>query len=537
MSGKTLLLASVAWVCFALPALADDSAILARLDAMQAALDAQTREIAAQRTKIDSQAQEISRLRHSFGGGDRVAVAPVASSVSQQAQIDDLKSELGEYKNTQRLKEQDEPVVSYANGRPMVSSPDGRFTFALRSLAQFDMGYYDQSDDTRRLAAANGPSLGSGANFRRAALGIQGQLFGDWSYLFNYDFGGSSGNESQGRVQSVYLQYDGLKPFAFRIGAYPPPASLEDSTSATDTIFLERNAPADAARAIAGADGRDAVSAIYAGDALYAAISFTGGKVADSTTFAGEQTAFMGRVSDMVYSGDDWKVLVGVNGAYVIHPAYTNFAGPGGTHTASISSAPELTIDNTYTKLVSTGAINADHVTQWGLEAASQWRSLYAQAGYFGYAIERASALPDPDFDGWYAQASWVLTGEPRSYSKINGAFGAPKPRIPFSLNGGGGGGGAGAGAWEIAMRYSDLDLNFNEGSAGSATPAGGVRGGQQRIWTLGLNWYPNSLLRFSLNAEHIDVDRLGTTGAPVVANADVGQNLNAVALRTQFGF
>ena len=533
---KTFLLASVAWSCLVLPASADDAAILARLDAMQAALDAQNREIAAQRAKIESQSQEISTLRRSLGTQSKPAVAPAAAPApapvaSQQVQIDALKTELDAYKNTQRLKEQDEPVVSYTNGRPMISSPDGRFTFALRGLAQFDMGYFDQSESARRLAATNGPSLSSGANFRRAALGMQGQFFGDWSYLFNYDFGGSSGNESQGRVQSVYLQYDGLKPFAFRIGAYPPPASLEDSTSATDTIFMERNAPADAARAIAGADGRDAISAIYAGDALYAALSFTGGKVADSTTFTGEQTAFMGRVSDMVYSEGDWKLLVGVNGAYVVHPAYANFAGPGGIHTVSLSSAPELTFDNTNTKLVNTGAINAEHVTQWGLEAASQWRNFYAQAGYFDYSIERADGLPNPDFDGWYAQTSWVLTGEPRSYSKANGVFGAPKPRIPFSLQSGG------MGAWEIAMRYSDLDLNFNEGVAGSATPVGGVRGGQQRIWTAGVNWYPNSLLRFSLNLEHIDVTRLGTTGAPVVANADVGQSLNAVALRTQFGF
>ena len=252
---KTFLLASVAWSCLVLPASADDAAILARLDAMQAALDAQNREIAAQRAKIESQSQEISTLRRSLGTQSKPAVAPAAAPAPA-------------YKNAQRLKEQDEPVVSYTNGRPMISSPDGRFTFALRGLAQFDMGYFDQSESARRLAATNGPSLSSGANFRRAALGMQGQFFGDWSYLFNYDFGGSSGNESQGRVQSVYLQYDGLKPFAFRIGAYPPPASLEDSTSATDTIFMERNAPADAARAIAGADGRDAISAIYAGPCL-----------------------------------------------------------------------------------------------------------------------------------------------------------------------------------------------------------------------------------------------------------------------------
>ena len=32
------------------------------------------------------------------------------------------------------------------------------------------------------LRAANGPDLSSGSNWRRAQLGIQGKVFGDWNY-------------------------------------------------------------------------------------------------------------------------------------------------------------------------------------------------------------------------------------------------------------------------------------------------------------------------------------------------------------------
>ena len=527
MKLKTLLLATVATVCLSTTAFADDAAILARLDAMQKQIEAQNRQ-------IETQAHEIAKLRGQLTQKHEAAGAPMpapAAVASQQQQIDALKSELTAYKTAEADKAASEPKLAYKNGRPTISSPDGRFTFSVRGLAQMDMGYYDQSASAARLAATNGPSLGSGVNFRRAAIGFQGKLFGDWSYLFNYDFGGSGGNENQGRIQSVYLQYDGLKPFAIRAGAYPPPASLEDSTSATNTIFMERNSPADAARAIAGADGRDAISLLYADDRLFAALSWTGGKVADKSTFAGEQNALMGRVSDLFYSDDDWKFLGGVNGTYVFNPPYTNVAGTGGTHNITLSSAPELTVDNTGTKFVSTGAINANHVTQWGLEGAAQWRSLYGQAGYFAYEIDRADGLSNPNFDGWYLQGSWVMTGERRGYSAASGAFTAPKPSSPFSLSGGG------MGAWEMALRYSDLDLNYHEGTAGIAASADAVRGGEQRIWTWGLNWYPNNLLRFTLNLSHIDVDRLGTTANPVIPNADVGQSLNTVALRTQFGF
>jgi phosphate-selective porin OprO/OprP len=525
MTGKFALLTGAAMIALATPAFADDAAILQRLDAMQKMIEAQQKQIEAQQSEIAT----LKRAKAEPVAAANGSAIPTQTA-SQQAQIDALKSELHAYKNTQALEKQDEPQWSFANGRPMVQSPDGRFTFSVRGLGQLDMGYYDQDESANRLAAANGPSLGSGANFRRAQLGIAGKLFGDWSYLFNYEFGGSSGTEQQGRVQSLYLQYDGLKPLAFRVGAYPPPAGIEDGTGAADTIFIERNSPAEIARSLAGGDGRDAVTALYAGDALFAALSYTGGKTTDSAVF-GEQTALLGRVSDLVYSDNDASLLVGAMGAYVFNPAF-NASGPASTHTVTLSTWPELTVDSTGARLVSTGAINAEHASAWGVEAAGQWRGLYAQGGYFGYEIERAgSTLSDPDFDGWYLQTAWVLTGETRKYNKANGAYSAPKPSIPFSLAGGG------MGAWEVALRYSDLDLNYNEGGVGSAAPADGVRGGEQKILTAGINWYPNSLVRFLLNWEHVDIDRIGTTAIPVTANADVGQTIDIFALRTQVAF
>ena len=169
--------------------------------------------------------------------------------------------------------------VSIDNGRPTIASADGNFTASIRALSQLDWGYYSQSAAAATLPTAYGPDLSSGANFRRVYLGIQGKLFGTWSYNFNYDFGGSGGTETPGHIQSVYLEYDGLGPLAFRIGAFPPPANIEDGTSAGDTIFLERNAPSDLQRNIAGGDGRDAVTILYTGDSVFGAASFTGNKI------------------------------------------------------------------------------------------------------------------------------------------------------------------------------------------------------------------------------------------------------------------
>ena len=320
-------------------------------------------------------------------------------------------------------------------------------------------------------------------------------MFGDWNYYFNYEFGSgvSSGNELQGRVQQAYVEYAGLAPFAFRVGAYPWSANLEDATGAADVIFLERNAPSDLSRSLAGGDGRDGIGIIYAGESLFASAAYTGGKVADTSLFFDEQQALVGRVSDVFYSDNDWKLLASVAGTYVFHGGDAT-AGAGSAQNITLQDPPELTIDDNSLKLVSTGAINTKSAWNYGLEGAAEWRNVYTQAGYFGYGLDQAAAgAPSLNFDGWYAQASWIITGESRPYNVSNGSFSNPKPRVPFSLDG------WGPGAWEIAARYSDLNLNDNPGILGHVVPVGGIRGGDQGIFTAALNWYPNSVLKFSL--------------------------------------
>jgi phosphate-selective porin OprO/OprP len=56
----------------------------------------------------------------------------------------------------------------------------------------------------------------------------------------------------------------------------------------------------------------------------------------------------------------------------------------------------------------------------------------------------------------------------------------------------------------------------------------GGIRGGEQKIWTAGINWYPNPAIRFVLDFQHTDVSRLNGAGA------GIGADLDAVSLRTQ---
>jgi phosphate-selective porin OprO/OprP len=433
-----------------------------------------------------------------------------------QAEVDDLKrSQNAQYTDIQNQRGQD-VQISFKNGRPTFKSSDGEYTLSLRALVQYDSAYYAQGK------APAGTDFSTGSNFRRARAGFDGTVGDDWSYEFIYDFGGSGTEAST--ISSAYIQYDGLGFVHVRAGAYPPPESFEDSTSAADLTFLERSQPTDLARSIAGSDGRDSATAFSYNDHYFVAASLTSGLVGETAVFD-KQEAFVGRAAYRIIAEPDVNFAIGGDTTYVFKLGDLT-AGPDSAHAFRLRERPELNVDDESTRLVDTGSIDADKVWEWGLEATGNWHSLYAQGGYFGYQIgRRNSPLPDNNFNGWYAQASWMITGESKPYRADRGAYASPAPAEKFSFSKGT------WGAWELAGRYSVLDLNDNAGVAGLATPTGGVRGGEQKITTVGVNWYPNTVIRFLLDYQHTNVDRLSSTGGSLDAHLD------AVSLRAQFAF
>jgi len=244
------------------------------------------------------------------------------------------------------------------------------------------------------------------------------------------------------------------------------------------------------------------------------------GLVGDAATYD-QQQAFVGRAAYRIIAGDDANLAIGADTTYVFKPADTS-AGPNSPHLLRLRERPELNVDSNGYRLIDTGSsgIDSDSLLTWGIEAAGNWKNFYGQGGYFGYDLNRRplgnpAGLPDPDFNGWYLQASWILTGEAKPYRANTGSFGSPKPAQNFTLDKGG------WGAWEVAARYSDLNLNYNEGVFGKSTPVGGIRGGDQRIWSAGLNWYPNPIIRLMLDYQHVDVSRLAGAGTSLDAKLD----------------
>jgi phosphate-selective porin OprO/OprP len=436
-------------------------------------------------------------------------------------------------------------------GKPAITSQDGRFSANLHAVVQFDAAAYLQdgarpaSVDFRRGAAAadtaHARDLNDGTNFRRARLGIDGKAFGDFEYNVLFEFGGAGG-EDAGHIQEAWVQYSGLKPFHLKIGAFRPSEGLEDQGSTNGMLFLERPAAVDTAASLSGADYREGAQLWAAGDRWFAAGGVTARTVGTiNSTGSSNAQAFdqslglVGRLAFNPFKGEDWLTHVGVHGSYadkVADAGGPDVAAGTARYPVQFRERPELRVDGT--RLVDTGAIDAAHAYTRGFEVAAQKRNLLIQAEYESFGIDRRnSALSNPDFSGWYLEGAWTLTGERRRYNPATFAFDAPAVDHPFDLAHGT------LGAWELALRYSDLDLNYHAGAAGQATPTDGVRGGDQQIFTAGLNWYLNPVVRFMFDYQHVKVDRLSPNATifSTPVGAQIGQTYDTLSLRSQVAF
>lgn len=518
---------------------------------------------------------------------DAVPTAPRADPASTEAKLDALEAEVAALRaqladikasTVAEIKEVRDTVppkptasVSIANGAPTFSQADGSFTETLHGVLQMDAAGYFQgptgptTTDLRRDGPALGAStsnadaaharqLKSGDLFRRARFGLDGTAPGSWEYRFLFDFGGT-GVENAGQLYEGWVQYNGVKPLHIRVGAFAPSLGLADANSTSYMPFLDRPSPVDISRNLAGGDSRSAAQVFGYGTNWFAAAAVTGRTVgaintnnvvtiSPTTTSItvgtaqsySDQLAFTGRLAyDPIVSGD-FRVNLGVHAQYVDRPA--NVSGPGTNGTTPISAfvialngTPELRVDGA--KLINTGNIDAKNASDAGAEFAVQKGPLFLASEYEHLQVERSDINSTPEFNGYYVEGTWFLTGETKRYNASTAAFDGPNVAHVFDPAA------HSIGAVELALRWSDMNLNYHAGAYGTAPAADAIRGGEQSIFSAGLNWYPNNVVRFMLDYQHVRIDRLSPSASAysTPAGAQIGQTYNAVALRSQVAF
>ena len=234
-----------------------------------------------------------------------------------------------------------------------------------------------------------------------------------------------------------------------------------------------------------------------------------------------------------MYSPEGWFHVEADVGALLKPPA------PGGIRSITLADRPELRVDPT--QILSTGAslgTAANPLTNaqvYGGGGIASWRNFLVDGEYYQINVNR-QGLATNSFEGGYIEGSWILTGEQKKYSPPAGTYLRPVPEHPFLPFDG-----SCCGAFELAARYSTIDLNDNfvpRPPPGSNS----VGGGQQTVYAVGFNWYPNANMRFMFDYLHGKINKRfstaaggGITGTP--PGTPVGGQFDAVVMRTQVAF
>jgi phosphate-selective porin OprO/OprP len=417
------------------------------------------------------------------------------------------------------------------NNRPSICTPDEQNCIALTSRMHVDVGGYNYRPDT---AATVPQRLDSGINVRRARIGILGTFMGDWNYNLSFEFGGSSdglgglapgslpGGVTTG-IHDAQVGYTGLKPFTIEGGIAALPYTLDWATSSNDTMFMERSSAATIAANSLGAGSFRTHAGIRGNnDRLWAGVYLTGptlgathiGSSTATVTGTTEQYGSFGRLTYQLVQGETYSLHIGGDAQAVFKPPTNTTTG---VPTLTLSDRPELRIDPT--AILTTGAIaNASAAQVYSAEAAAGHGPLFFQGEYLHFNIDRRLGLPTLQFAGWYVQGSWTLTGESRAYNPSTGSYGTIVPAHPFVTNSNE------WGAWELAGRYSVIDLNDRLGFKD------GIAGGDQTVYTVGLNWYVNRNVKFMFNYLHGIIDKQ----ASGVLATNTGARFDALAMRAQ---
>jgi phosphate-selective porin OprO/OprP len=431
-------------------------------------------------------------------------------------------------------------VVQTGGNRFGLESADGRNSIYLTGRLHFDVGdYLDYNPQSRAAAVQN---LNSGVNARRARLGVTGKFAGDWTYNLIYDFGGSSdgfpptpGAPASG-IEAAYLTYNGLNkgplPLAFDLGYMDTPFTLDEATSSNDIMFVERASIQTVATGIMAGDFRSALG-VRSNDERYWAGVYLTGPTSGALHTTGEPIGAFGRATYQVLQAPNYSLHLGADLGGLLKP-------PGSPRSITLSDRPELRVDPTV--ILSTGALGTaanpvNNAAIYGVEAAAGYENFFVQGEYYHIDVDR-QGRPTNGFDGGYIEGSWTLTGEHRKYLPAAGAYSGIVPAHPFSPWDGE----YGLGAFELAGRFSTIDLNdrFTPGLAPGTT--GAVGGGKQSVYAVGLNWYPNANIRFMFDYLHGNIDKRFSTAAGggnagTTLGTAVGGDFDAVAMRMQFAF
>lgn len=447
MFKKSLLLAGVAMVALHSPGtLASDQMSMDEIQAQLQQLSAQVQNLSK---VVEQQSQTIKRQEAELDAQKQASADAVEQAVAN------IKPAAGGI-DTSDVKITMKPS-------PKIESKDGNYSFQPTGRVHFDVSAFE--DDASDRA--------SNANIRRGRLGFKGKLGEGFKYKTEVDFA-----EEGVDLKEVSLTYTGIDAFDLKLGHHKPRFGFENNTSSNNIMTIERSTASNAftRSEILGAN------LLGGGDAWSWALGVFNESGGNSDTGDDEDISVDGRLTTNVLA------LMDTETDNVVH------LGAGVSHrrpTGNVRFRARPVGDGT--NIIDTGSFSAvDDVNVYNAELGAVIGPVTLQGEYFNADVSRNGGNADADFDGYFGQVGWFITGETRPYKASTGKFSRVKPKNPFDLHNGG------TGAVELVASYANTDLN-DQGA--------GILGGEADTTTVGVNWHLTNNIRLMGNVVSIDTD------------------------------
>ncbi|MFM8274567.1 MAG: OprO/OprP family phosphate-selective porin, partial [Gemmata sp.] len=392
------------------------------------------------------------------------------------------------------------PLADYWRNGLRFESADKNFSLFVGGRVQFDGVSYLTTTAMRRNTPGTS-LLEDGVSFRRVRLDMGGTIYKNIDFYTQVDFanGFLSVPNSTSVTNATYptdlwVQYKELPLLGnVRVGNQKPLYSFEHLTSSRFLTFLERSLGFDA---FAEGQNNGFEPGITAFDTFNDKRGTWGVGVFKSTrspfgwNVGRNEAEVNGRLTYLPVYEDDGRYLVHVG----VGAAHRDLDQDQARFRARLDARNS---PSAFSPLVSdTGLFFGNHqqlVVPEFVAVAGPWS---LQSEYYGSWVHDAQAVGPNNtrlanrgtvyMQSVYAEVGYFLTGENRAYNRESAVFGRVVPRTPLAWSRTGF---TGWGAWQVAARYSYLDLNSKD-----------IRGGTVNDMTLGLNWFLNPNMKLQSN-------------------------------------
>lgn len=541
-------------------ALGMSSAVIAQesLEQRVQRLEKQNEEIRKNAEVLQKQNETLMKLLN-----NNPATTPISTPGAALLTADDVRSIAGRYLEEKEAKEKaaedqntSTPDGGYKVGTVLnmnarwkdgliFETPHKDFYMHIGGWFQYDSVWFTESKDLISGGKNSVGNLEDGGFFRRVRLQFDGTFWQVGEYNMIYGF-----ENTQRSTIALFEFWGGIKDIpvlgSIRLGRMVTPQGLEgdDTTSNKAMTFLERASFGEAFYQNFSTgiwQGNSILDQRFTYSSMFYRPDLPGSNSGDF--FGDGEYCVAGRLTALPIYENDGRDLVHLGASTSWRHATRGGNEVTGPQFVRFRARPEQRdfaedIDGTShdgvlnpgnaNRLVDTGNIQANSATIIGTEfvwirGPFSLQAEYAFTSANGAVVSKKN-VGDQWFDGGYIQVSYFLTGENRTYDKRLGRFNPyymSGPNTPFWLvRDRSGGLNWGIGAWEVAARYSHLNLNSSDNV---------IQGGDMNGLTLGLNWYLNP--NFKIQFQYIHDNRYNV--APGVNSGSV----DGFGIRTQVAF